>query len=143
MAWTHAILTIIVRVDTDAPYTSSETSGLSTIAELFDRAVAAKEAGRYDEAVSDLQACVDEDPDNPDAHWQIGLVQCFLGDFDASLAALEKAVKLNPNHVKARYDLGMTYMMLGYNDEARAQFEAVLALDPANDNAAKQLAYFP
>ncbi|MEP0765710.1 MAG: tetratricopeptide repeat protein [Fimbriimonadia bacterium] len=115
---------------------------MSITSESYDRAVRAKEEGRYSEAVTELEALLVEDPTNPDAHWQMGLVLCFMGDFDGSLAELQKAVDLDSGHIRARNDLAMTHMMLGNYEEAKSIFLTVLADDPGNEVATRQLVYF-
>jgi len=91
---------------------------VSTIAEYYDQGVLAKQEGRYEEAAAQLNLCLQMDPDSADAHWQMGLVQCFIGNFDESVAELERAAGLDPNSTKIRNDLGMTLLMLGEFDQA-------------------------
>jgi tetratricopeptide (TPR) repeat protein len=124
-----------------APFISSETGGLSTICEHYERGIRAKLAGRYQEAARELNSCLDLDPTSADAHWQLGLVHGFVGKFEDSLSELRTAVELDGSHVKARIDLAMTYVMLGSLEEAKEQFQLVLEADPTNETALRQIVY--
>jgi tetratricopeptide (TPR) repeat protein len=108
----------------------------------LERGIAFKIEGRYEEAVSELQLLLSEDPNSSDGHYQLGLVYGFTCLFDESIEELKHAVTLAPQRTDIRYDLAMSYAQLGYFDEAKAEFEEVLRRDPTHDKALKQLAFF-
>jgi len=119
-----------------------ERLSMGQIGEHYDRGIAFKAEGRYDEAIAEFKAILELDPSHSEAYRQLGLVYGFVGMFDESLESLTKAVELDSGNIGARNDLALTYAMLGMCDEAKAEFQAVLAVDPANDVARKNLVYF-
>ena len=108
----------------------------------LERGITFKIEGRYEEAISELQLLLSEDPNSSDGHYQMGLVYGFTGMFDESLEELKHAAILAPQRVDVRYDLAMTYTMLGEYEMAKPEFEEVLRRDPTHDKALKQLAFF-
>ena len=48
----------------------------------LERGIAFKIEGRYDEAISELQLLLSEDPNSSDGHYQMGLVYGFKCLFD-------------------------------------------------------------
>ncbi len=52
--------------------------------------------GRYDEAISELEHCLTLNPNNSDAHGNIGLDYQSIGQTDKALAHLTRAVELDP-----------------------------------------------
>ena len=109
--------------------------------ERLERGIAHKLEGRYEEAAAEFQTLLNENPDHPEAHHQMGLVLGFVGQFEASLLALEQAAALAPGSVLARNDLALTYTMLGRYEEAKAEFARVLEQDHGNDVARRNLTY--
>lgn len=111
--------------------------------EKLARGVACKIEGRYDEAASEIQAVLEQQSDNAEAHHQLGLVYGFIGLFDESIHHLEQGTHLDPENVLARNDLALTYTMLGRYEEAKAEFAGVLERDRQNDVALRNLNYLP
>lgn len=110
--------------------------------EYLERAVGYKVDGKYEEALSELNALLAQSPDHSEAHHQLGLILGFTGDFDQSLAELRRAVELEPESTLLRNDLALTYTMLGMYDEAKEQFAQVLEQDRENQVALRNLTYF-
>lgn len=115
---------------------------MGVIEECFEKGVALKCEGDYEQAVSVLNVVIAQDPNHKKAHREIGLIYGFLGMFDESLQELLAALQLDPTDLTIRNDLALTYAMLGMVDEAKAEFEAVLVVDPGNDVALRNMIYF-
>jgi tetratricopeptide (TPR) repeat protein len=64
----------------------------------------------YSTALSDLQAATALEPGNPEAWYQLGLVQGQIGDFRAAESAFRQALKLKPEFPEAHYSLGLTFI---------------------------------
>ncbi len=111
------------------------------IQERMERAVQHKIQGEYDDAVALLKGVLDESPDHPEAHHQLGLVYGFTGLFDESTEEMETAARLAPADIPILIDLGKTHTMLGEYEKAIPVFERVLELDPSNDEATKNLKF--
>jgi tetratricopeptide (TPR) repeat protein len=108
----------------------------------LEQAIALKIEGNYDAAVACLKEILAENPNQSEAHHQLGLVYGFTGEFDASLEELEAAVSLDGGNLGTRIDLAKTQAMLGMYEEARSGFEYVLAIEPGNEVAKQQLSFF-
>jgi tetratricopeptide (TPR) repeat protein len=108
----------------------------------LEHAIALKVAGNYDAAVAALKEILAEDPDQSEAHHQLGLVYGFTGEFDESVEELERAIALDGSNLSTRIDLAKTYAMLGMYEEARLGFEYVLQEEPDNEVAKHNLAFF-
>jgi len=107
----------------------------------LERGIAFKIDGRYEEAATELNQLLEEDPNSSDGHHQLGLVYGFIGDFDVSLEHLQRAVTLASSRIDMRTDLALTYSMLGMYDEAAREFKEVLARDPENKRALESLQF--
>jgi len=112
---------------------------MADIAAQLEKAVQHKIAGEYEEAVVLLKAVLAAEPNNPDAHHELGLVLVFTGAFDESVQELELAVRLNPRSIPFILDFGKTLTMLGEYEKAIPAFEYVLRIDPTNQEAIKNL----
>jgi len=108
--------------------------------EKLARGIACKIEGRYDEAVTELQQVVQDNPSHAEARHQLGLVYGFIGLF---VSELERAASLDPDNILARNDLALTYTMLGMYEEAKTEFARVLERDRQNDVALRNLTYLP
>jgi Flp pilus assembly protein TadD len=110
--------------------------------ERLERAIAFKIEGNYQDAERELRAVLDDYPDHPAAHHQLGLVFNFTGMFDESIEELKRSVELDGTSLTARNDLGLAYTMLGMMDEAKQEFQTVLEMDPTNAVALRNMVYF-
>jgi Flp pilus assembly protein TadD len=61
---------------------------MTAMEEQLERGIACKIEGRYEEAATEIQAILAENPTNAEARHQLGLVYGFIGLFDESLAEL-------------------------------------------------------
>src|SRR5688500_15025804 len=92
-------------------------------------------AGRYREAIPELQAALKRQPDLPRASLVLGLGHLKLGEPAKAIPPLERAVKQDPRNSIARLELGDTYLSLGRPREARAHFAKLAELEPVNPKA--------
>ena len=119
-----------------------ETNRMSSPTNQFlERGIAFKQEGRYDEAQVELSQLLEQDVNSSEAHHQLGLVLCFVGDFDQSIEELQHAVTLSPARIDMRLDLAKTYAMLGMYDEAETEFNDILRRDPENKAALENLKF--
>ena len=71
-----------------------------------------------------LRGILEEDPDNADAHWQLGLFSVQSGQYDKALERFRKVIELDPeNFPDAWFYLGRTYATLDSNDQAIASLQ--------------------
>jgi len=57
-------------------------------------------------------------PDDAEAHFNLGVVQRNQGQFDAAIASYRRAVALRPDYTEAHINLGNTFKSLGQLDDA-------------------------
>lgn len=94
------------------------------VADHVRQGVAAREAGRLEEARRELEAAVRAAPDLAEAHLYLGLVLHESADFSAAAGSLERALALKPELPGARELLGYDLLMLGRAEEAVPHIDA-------------------
>ena len=99
------------------------------------RGVAAREAGRLEEAQSELESAVKSAPRLAEAHLFLGLVLHEREDFSGAEAALSMALSLKPDLPAARGLLGYDLLRLGRVGDAIPELERALEENPKNAQA--------
>lgn len=97
---------------------------------LLDRAGTLAETGRYDEAITDVNAALRVEPANVDAIAFRASAHRMQGDLDEALADAEAALALNPTTVTALLERGNILRIQKKLPEARRDWLRVLELDP-------------
>ena len=114
--------------------------------ERYQRGLALKNDGQYDEAIAEFQFILECAPGHARARLALGLSYCFTGLFDESIEEMLKAAECEPDWAEVHLQLGKAYCMLGQYPEAQHEFNLVLKLcppeDPTHKEAVKQLSYF-
>lgn len=72
---------------------------------LLERAAAAGEAGRWEEAERDLREVVSRGIHDPEAWYDLGTVLAHEGKYGEAVLALRRALRLDPRHEDARANL--------------------------------------
>jgi tetratricopeptide (TPR) repeat protein len=98
-------------------------------------ALAARQAGRLDEAARELSAAARLAPGIAEIHLNLGLVHHQRKDWKAAVDELQAALSLKKDLKGVRDLLGFDYLMLGVLPEAQTYLEAALAEDPLNADA--------
>lgn len=91
--------------------------------------------GRADEAIPLLRRALEERPDDPLLHNNIGSALRATGDVAAALAAFGRACELAPGLAAAWYNLGKAYRSLQMPERAQEALERVLSLSPRHTAA--------
>jgi tetratricopeptide (TPR) repeat protein len=115
-------------------------TGLTGPALLALRARWHEEAGRLNEACTDLDAALQEAPGDPAI--LIALARCLAGLslFAKSASAAREAIAGDAGSAAAHYHLAFAQEQLGELDKARLPYERALALAPTMADAAARLA---
>jgi lipoprotein NlpI len=79
---------------------------------------------KYDEAVADLDKCLQLDPNNAEAYDLRGSEQFKRGKIAESLADFDAFLKLRPEEAPGHWKRGITLYYLGRFDDGRKQFQA-------------------
>jgi len=77
-----------------------------------------------------MQKSVHLEPQDADAHSNLGVTLHELGRFDEAEASYTKAIALKPDFVEVHSNLGVMLQELGRLDEAEANFTQAIALKP-------------
>ena len=108
--------------------------------ELLSRAAEAVEEGRYRAALIDLRNAVANEPENPEARYELGIVALTLGDAATAEKEMRRARELGRD--KASTLLPMAQALIELRREAQALAELAEVDDPsARSEALSGLAY--
>lgn len=93
-------------------------------AELYASAAAGDRP--YDRIESLVREAIDSDEQNPDAWFNLGVLQYEQGDVDAAIASWERAGQADPTYARGLANIGYLQLQRGQTDAAVATFEACL-----------------
>jgi len=86
--------------------------------------------GEPNEAVTLLQKTLNQMPDSPEAHLDLGLAFAGIGHHKEAIQSFEKAISLNPEFTRAHSNLGFALQAVGRHNDAIAHFERAVSLAP-------------
>jgi tetratricopeptide (TPR) repeat protein len=98
-------------------------------------------AGRYDQAVQELQLALTARPD-AEAHNNLGMALQYQKKFSAAAGQYRQALALNPGYVEALNNLSVALFETGQIAEAIAQVEKAVQLDSTLPDAYLNLGTF-
>jgi tetratricopeptide (TPR) repeat protein len=99
----------------------------------YERAQSDLQANRPGDAALEFQAILRLDPNNAEAHANLGLIAFAGANYEAAARELRAALKIHPSLWNAQAFLGMSEMHLGAADEARQSLEGAFPhLDDKN-----------
>ena len=92
-----------------------------------------------EDARKQLRHCVEIDPNNFEAKYQLGLSYKTQGETAKAIEYLEAAIKNSPDYALALRDLGAVYLQSGAETKARTVLEKSIALSPNDADTHFQL----
>lgn len=99
--------------------------------------------GRVEDAIAQLSAFVQANPNSFEGNNFLGVALAQAGRHQEAIAYLTQATRLNPQSAQAHFNLGLARMNAGQNDMARTEFQTALQLDPNHAQARQALARLP
>lgn len=90
-------------------------------------------------ARNQLEKCLQIDPANFEAAYQIGLSYKTAGDSQNAIKYFEQTIKLAPDYSVALRDLGASYLQVSAESKARPLLEKAVKLNPGDADAHFQL----
>lgn len=87
--------------------------------------------GRSSEAVQPLEAAIKLNPQNPFAHYHLGLTLSATGDIQRASSELQAAIRLNPNLAQAYRALGALATRKGDADLLRQAADGLISTRPS------------
>ncbi len=91
------------------------------------RAAVSQRRRKWDQAAADLKKLVELDPENAEAHRQLGMVSFWLNDAKGGYQNFVTAKKLNPKLPSPYVQAGVMYDALAKSAESLKSFEAAYA----------------
>jgi hypothetical protein len=85
---------------------------------------------KLDEAVAAFDAVLKDDPDNPYAHFNLGIIAKYRARYDAAQRHFRMVLELDPKDDRAWLYLGQSYPDAQVNPESKADFQRALDLNP-------------
>ena len=99
----------------------------------------AAQSGRIEQARTQLKKCVETNPNNFEANYQLGLSYKTQGETEKAIEYLEATVKTAPAYALALRDLGAVYLQSGAETKARIVLEKSAAINPNDADTHFQL----
>jgi protein O-GlcNAc transferase len=106
-----------------------------SLSEVFKRAAATYDGGRYDETERLCRAILGVEPDNFDATYFLAMTQYRRGRRAGALANYDKALAIRSDHIDALNNRAVILQELGRFEEALEGFDKILAVRPDDTNA--------
>jgi predicted TPR repeat methyltransferase len=107
--------------------------------DLLDRAVAAHEAGQFNEAKTRYEKLLDCDPENPDALYLLGGIYYQNNNPKMACELITQAIQSAPDRDYFYSHLGLALNALGNTDDAMDAFHTALALNSKNPETYKMM----
>ncbi len=86
-------------------------------------------------AISEAKDRLKTEPDNIDAHIQLGAAYQAEKRFKEAIAEYTKAIKLDPGYSLPQYRMGLLYEQLEEFDQAKISYAKAMSIEPLNDDA--------
>ncbi len=107
------------------------TSGIS---DLFRRARQLTRSGQLDEAQASCSRILELEPDNPEAHFELGLIALRRRRNQEAIESLSRAAELEPSQPRFHAMLGIAYSTSGNLAEGARCFQRALELEPSDQH---------
>ena len=91
---------------------------------------ALRQAGRFDEAITQFEQATLLKPNYAEAHNNLGGVLLLMGKLDEAIAQFKQAIRIEPDLDSAHFNLGNALLQLGKTPEAISHYEEALRINP-------------
>jgi rhomboid protease GluP len=99
----------------------------------------ALEQEAWDEAISELEQALAQDPTTTDAYFYLGGAYFNQGNYQLAAQAYESALDLVPDDPSTHWNLASTYLKLGRYEDAQTHYEIYRQLNPADAQEADSI----
>ena len=110
---------------------------ISFIFLLAPTALVTSHAGELEDAREEVR----NNPDDADAHNNLGIAYGELGKHEEAIKSYKQAIRLDPDDAEANYNLGVAYLLLKDRSSALEQYKILKNLDPEKANELFDLIY--
>jgi len=108
---------------------------MTILSELLTRAMQQHQAGHLPEAERLYRDVLQQQPDQANALYLLGLLAHQVGNLAGAIALYKQALAAQPNYLEAHNNLGAALQQQGDLTAAIAHYQTVLRLNPENPNA--------
>ncbi len=98
----------------------AEAAAVTALRKVLDDAIAASNAGRYDDAIAGFQKALETQPTCPQCYYNIGLNYAQKKDYENAIANYKKAIEQKADYADAYSGLASVYNAQRKFDEAAA-----------------------
>jgi tetratricopeptide (TPR) repeat protein len=98
-------------------------------------------AFRYDEAIADMNAAIELEPDNPELYVERGQRILLTYEWDDVLADYNHAIELDPDYAPAYFHRSVLFYTQGPRENALPDFQRYLELAPNGEFAGQAATY--
>lgn len=102
----------------------------------------AAQRDKFENAREQLNRCLEIDPKNYEAKYQLGLSYKAQGESPTAIRYFEEAVQIAPNYAQVLRDLGALYLQTGAESKAQIALEKSVALNPNDADTHFQLSRY-
>ncbi|MFD2201285.1 tetratricopeptide repeat protein [Shivajiella indica] len=108
----------------------------------FDISIQYFKEGKFQEALEQINICIEEEKNNSEFYFFRARVKSRLGDFHTSLEDFDYLIQLEPFNPTYISDRAVVLHLLQRNEEALEEFDRALNLEPSNPYRYSSRAYF-
>lgn len=101
----------------------------------YNRAVALKDLGRYEEAIASYDQALNIQPNCPDTWNNRGAILRNLERYQEAVISYDKALEIKSNKYETWYNRGIALFKLGRIEEAILSYDRALQLEPESHEA--------
>jgi len=135
--WWSVLLLLCIAI---RPVSAQEISQIPVEAlESYHQGVFYGKAGKYVEAVMELNRAVEAYPEYADAYNALGVVYHRQQELQEAIASYRRTIELDPRHAKARTNLALVYKEQADYEQAVQQVQEALKTTPSYAPAQKLL----
>ena len=102
---------------------------------LVQHAILAENKGEYKQALKLLDKSIAIDPNDPSAHFWVGMVYNDLDNYEKALSAYNRAIEIYPKLPNAALGKGYSLLKLNRPNEAVTWYTKAIEIDPMNQEA--------
>jgi len=84
--------------------------------------------------LEDAKEEVRKNPDDPEAHYNLGLAYGANGMGKKAIKSYKQAIRIDPDYKSAHFNLGLAYLQLNDRDSAIDQYKILKKLDTERAN---------
>jgi tetratricopeptide (TPR) repeat protein len=107
--------------------------------DLFDKALNYAERGQFEEAKDIFEGLVEENPEDSDLLYNLGMCHTELGEPKKAIELLNQSIQYNPLFANAYVALGVAYSKINDLKNAKQYLLKAISLSPDNSYALKNL----